>query len=88
MQRVRAHEAQTVGRASVVETLTDRLLRLAACCPICGAPPAIRVHPREVLEKLERPADEVVLTVQCVPCARRKRIVFYPITVDAFRGAA
>jgi hypothetical protein len=39
------------------------------------------------MEKLERPADEVVLTVQCQECARRRKIVIYEIRVAAFQKA-
>jgi endogenous inhibitor of DNA gyrase (YacG/DUF329 family) len=65
-----------------------RLLRLAVRCPVCGAPPAIRITPRTADRFEDWNPEEVVITVQCQQCQKGGKLVHYEITAAAYQRAS
>lgn len=66
------------------EPAGGRLLRLAAICPGCGAPPALRVTEPVARSLAGRPAAERVGTYQC---QRRRCGAIYDLTAGAYQRA-
>ena len=64
-----------------------RLLRLAARCPVCGAPPALKISQRTVDKFDGCDPAEVVTTYQCQQCIRKGQMVHYEITAAAYQRA-
>jgi hypothetical protein len=65
--------------------MNDRLLRLDAQCPACGAPPRLRVREAERARYGYDPPDTEVATYQC---HRRDCLTIYAITARAYQRAA
>lgn len=58
--------------------------RLAARCPECSTPPALRLYPALVKLAQLLPPDEPIATVQCQECMReRRRRVIYDVPAKA-----
>jgi transposase-like protein len=64
-----------------------RLLRLAVRCPVCGAPPAMKISPGMARRFEDLDPAEQVQTYQCPHCMKKRIVVHYPITAGHYQQA-